>query len=363
VSDSWIPYGRQSVDESDREAVQEVLQGDWLTQGPAVPDFEEAVATRVGANHAVAFSSATAALHGAATVAGFGPGDRVATSPLTFMASANCIRYVDADPVLVDVDPATLNLDPTAVPADASGLVAVHYAGLPVELSDLPDRPPVVIEDGAHALGSRSTDGAVGGCQRSDMTVFSFHPVKPITTGEGGMVTTNSGELADGLRRFRNHGIVRRSDVAPWYYEVVDRGFNYRMTDLQAALGRSQLRRLDQFIERRNDLADRYRDLLSDLPLTLPPTASGSAVHSYHLFPIRVDDRRRVFDGLHAAGIGVQVHYVPVHHHPVSTDLGLSPGDLPECDRAYDRLLSLPIHPNLTGGEQDRVVSALRALL
>lgn len=358
-----IPYGRQSVDQSDIDAVTEVLGGDWLTQGPTIEAFERAIADRVGARHAVAFSSGTAGLHACTSVAGLGPGDLVVTSPLTFMASANCARYVGADVGLVDIDSETLNLDMDRVPRRAEAVVAVHFAGLPVDLRGQTVRPRVVIEDAAHALGASTPDGPVGNCARSDMCVFSFHPVKPITTGEGGMVTTNDEEMAGKLRLFRSHNIEPRPDQGAWAYDISRVGFNYRMTDIQAALGLSQLTKLDSFIARRNDLATRYRELLVDLPLELPPAAPDGFTHGYHLFPIRVSDRRRVFDGLRAAGIGVQVHYVPVHHHSVSADLGLQPGDLPICDEAYEKLISIPMFPAMTDSDQDRVVATLAHLL
>lgn len=359
MSDRFIPYGHQSIDEGDIAAVVEVLRGDWLTQGPTVERFEKELAEYVGARHAVAFSSGTAALHGAAAAAGLGPGDTVVTSPLTFIASANCARYVGASLGLVDIDRATLNMDVAAIPDGADAVVAVHYAGLPVELPRLVHRPRVVIEDAAHALGGRTPDGPVGSCARSDLCVFSLHPVKVITTGEGGVVTTNDDDLAEALRRFRNHEIVRKLESGGWYYDVEALGFNYRITDMQAALGLSQLAKLDRFVARRNELADRYRGLLAGAPVVLPPPAPQGVTHGYHLFPIQVVDRRRVFDGLRAAGIGVQVHYVPIHHHSVSSDLGVKPGDLPICDEVYEQLISLPIYPDLTEADQDYVIEVL----
>lgn len=358
-----IPYGKQWVDEDDVAAVVEVLHSDWLTQGPKLEAFERAVAERVGAAHAVAFANGTAALHGCAAAAGLGPGDTVVTSPLTFMASANCARYVGADVVLVDIERETLNLDLGRVPAGADAVVAVHYAGLPADLRRLDARPRVVIEDAAHALGASTPDGPVGNCAHSDMCAFSFHPVKPVTTGEGGIVTTNDDDLAARLRRFRNHDIEPCPERGAWAYAISALGFNYRMTDLQAALGLSQMKKLDSFVARRNELAARYRTLLADLPVGLPPAAPEGFTHGYHLFPIQVDDRRSVFDGLRAAGIGVQVHYVPVHHHPISADIEVAPGDLAVCDAVYERLMSLPLYPTLTEADQDRVVSTLAGLV
>lgn len=354
-----IPYGRQSVDEQDIAAVTSVLRGDWLTGGPAVESFERNVAEYTGARHAITFSSATSALHGACHVAGLGQGDVVHTSPLTFMASANCARYVGARPALLDIDPDTWNIDISRVDESVQALVPVHYAGLPVDLAHLPTRPRWIIEDASHALGAHTPDGPVGNCAHSDMTVFSFHPVKPITTGEGGMVTTNDDDLAFRLRRFRSQGIDRTEHDDAWIYDAVEVGYNYRLTDIQAALGISQLARVDQFIARRNELADRYRSLLADLPIGLPPRAPDGFLHGYHLFPVRVEQRSAVFRLLRAAQIGVQVHYIPVHHHSVSADIDLPPEGFPVCDEVYAGLISLPVYPDLTNEQQDRVVQVL----
>lgn len=358
-----IPYGRQSIDDDDIAAVVEVLKGDWLTQGPHVERFEETLAEAVEARHAVAFANGTAALHSAAAAAGLGPGDVVATSPLSFAASATCARYVGATPAFVDIDPATLNLDLDAVPSGATAVVPVHYAGLPVDLSELTDRPRLVIEDAAHAIGARTPDGPVGNCARSDMTMFSFHPVKTITTGEGGAVTTNSDHLAERLRRFRNHGMVKKPEEGGWYYEIEELGFNYRMTDIQAALGTSQLAKLRRFVARRNELADRYRQLLAGFPLELPPAAPVGWRHAYHLFPVRVGDRAAVYDKLRGAGVGVQVHFIPIYRHPLYADLDVDPSDYPNTESAYERLLSLPLYPDLRDDEQNEVVARLEFAL
>lgn len=358
-----IPYGRQSIGEDDIAAVVNVLRGDWLTQGPEIESFETAIADYVQTKYAVAFSSCTAALHAAHWAAGLGAGDNVFTSPITFIATANAARYVGATPSLIDIDPDTLNINLARLPDTAGAVVPVHFAGLPVDLRQPSwhEEPRVVIEDAAHALGASTPDGPVGNCSRGDMTCFSFHPVKPITSGEGGMVTTNDADLAEKLRIFRSHGIVRKPEQGEWYYEATELGMHYRMTDVQAALGRSQLKRIDFFIERRNEIAERYRDKLRDIEeLVLPPAAPAGFTHGYHLFAVRVERRRELFDFLRQRGIWVQVHYVPVHFHPISRDISVQPGSLREAEYAYERLLSLPIHPSLTVAEQDEVISSIK---
>lgn len=361
-----IPYSRQAIDDDDIAAVVSVLKGDWLTTGPHVEQFERTVAEAVEAEHAVAFANGTAALHGAAAAAGLGQGDLLVTSALTFVASANCGRFVGADVALADIDERTLNLDPATLPAPGRGqadaIVPVHYAGLPFDVTQLPYRPRVLIEDAAHALGARTPDGPVGNCARSDMTMLSFHPVKHVTTGEGGIITTNSADLAAALRRFRSHGSVPKPDKGGWYYEVESLAYNYRLTDLQAALGASQMTKLERFVTRRNELAERYREKLAGFPLQLPPAAPDGYRHAYHLFPIRVAERRRVYDGLRERGIGVQVHYVPVYRHPIHAHLGPA-SRYPATEAAYDGLLSIPLFPTLTEDEQDRVVHALAEVL
>ena len=360
-----IPYGRQNLDEEDIAAVVEVLRGDWLTQGPTIERFEKSVAEYVGAQHAIAFSSGTAALHGAAWAAGLGPGDVVHTTPLTFIATVNAARYVGATPELVDIDRNTWNIDLSVIPEYSDAAIPVHYAGLPVDLSpgQWSHKPKVVIEDAAHALGAHTPDGPVGNCAHSDMVCFSFHPVKPITTGEGGMVTTNNPELAERLRRFRSHGIIRKPEHGEWYYEVEDLGYHYRMTDIQAALGLSQLKKLDKFIGRRNEVAYRYRNLLEKVPIELPPAAPKGFTHGYHLFGVLVPNRTTTFSTLRARGIGVQVHYVPVHHHPVWNAGRIEPGVFAHADFVYQGIISLPIYPGLTDGGQDQIVTTLEELL
>jgi dTDP-4-amino-4,6-dideoxygalactose transaminase len=357
-----IPYGRQSIEDDDVVAVIEALRGDWLTCGPTVERFEAALCAATGAKFAVAMANGTAALHGALWAAGIGEGDVVATSPLSFHASASCALYVGAGVALVDIDPKTLNADPGALP-ECDAFVAVHYAGLPMELGALSHRPRVIVEDAAHALGAETPDGPVGNCARSDMCCFSFHPVKAVTTAEGGAVTTNSPELAERLRRFRSHGSVPHPEAGGWYYEIEQLGYNFRISDLQCALGVSQLGKLGRFVERRNQIALRYREELAALPVELPPEAPIGSRHAYHLFAVRVPNRRAMYDALRAAGIGVQVHYVPIYRHPVYARLGFTAQDYPETERAYDGLLSLPMYPGLSRGQQDRVITRLAAAL
>lgn len=369
-----LPYGHQSIDESDIQAVVDVLRGDWLTQGPTVDSFEAALVERTGAKHAVAFNSGTAALHAACVAAGIGEGDEVLTSALSFAASANCARYVGADAGFVDIDPLTLEAPAAAFAAAASsrtrGVVPVHFAGRAGDLSSLAplrEQGVVVIEDAAHAIGAIGPHGPVGNCTASDMACFSFHPVKTVTTGEGGAVTTNDDEFAERLRTFRTHGIVRRApesdpEAGGWYYEIDDLGMNFRITDLQCALGVSQMKRLDSFLERRNEIAARYRTLFADTPVELAAGAPAGQLHAYHLvvalLPADVS-RLRVYNEMRAAGIGVQVHYIPIYWHPYYARLGFDRGLCPEAERTYTRCLSLPVFPALEDAEVERVVATL----
>lgn len=357
-----IPYGRQSVDDDDIAAVVDVLRGDWLTQGPAVERFEAALCSVTGAEHAVAFANGTVALHASLWATGVGKGDTVATSPLSFVASASSALWVEALPAFIDIDPKTLNLDLGNL-GRCDALVAVHYAGLPIDLAALVTRPRVVIEDAAHALGAHTPDGPVGNCAHSDACVFSFHPVKTITTGEGGAVTTNSMELATRLRRFRSHGIVPRPQHGGWFYEISELTPNARISDVQCALGVSQLAKLERFVNRRNEIAQRYEELLADLDIELAPTATEGSRHAFHLYPVRVPRRRSVYEAMRAAGIGVQVHYVPIYRHPLFAPFGVAPSDFPHTERAYEGLLSLPMYPGLTDREQCRVAETLASAL
>jgi UDP-4-amino-4,6-dideoxy-N-acetyl-beta-L-altrosamine transaminase len=383
-----IPYGRQSLDQADIDAVVEVLESDWLTQGPTIERFEAAMAERCEAGFGVAVCNATAALHIACLAAGLGEGDWLWTSPNTFLASANCGRYCGADVDFVDIDPLTWNLDVNALEhklenAEREGklpkvLVAVAFSGQSCDMRAIAELSRrygfVVIEDASHAVGASYAGRPVGCGEYADMTVFSFHPVKIVTTGEGGLVLTNSPERAEHLRRLRSHGMTRdpvQMDApshGPWYYQQVELGFNYRITDMQAALGLSQLNKLDGFLTRRRQLVARYQALLADLPLTLP-TPQPEAESAWHLYVVRLQterlqhSHRQIFEGLRAAGIGVNVHYIPVHLQPYYRDLGFAAGDFPQAEAYYAQAISLPLFPAMTDEQQDFVVDQLRRLL
>lgn len=377
-----IPYGRQSIDDVDIDAVVAVLRSAWLTQGPAVPALEEAFARRCQASHAVAVSNATAALHLACTALGVGPGDHVWTSPNSFVASANCARYCGASVDFVDIDPATLNLGVGCLEAKLQiaatqgrlpkVVIPVHFSGRACDMAAiacLGQRYGFrIIEDASHAVGALYHGEPVGNCRHSDITIFSFHPVKIITTGEGGMALTNDPGLAVRLQRLRSHGITRDPDLmpipgdGPWHYQQIELGFNYRLTDIQAALGLSQLRRLDEFLAQRRRLVCRYAKLLENLPITLPAADEESA---WHLYPVRIaaERRRAVFETLQASGIGTQVHYIPIHLQPYYREQGFNPGDFPAAEAYYAEALSLPLYPALTEDDQERVCSILRGAI
>jgi UDP-4-amino-4,6-dideoxy-N-acetyl-beta-L-altrosamine transaminase len=383
-----IPYGKQSISEQDIEAVVEVLRSEWITQGPKLPAFEEALSRYCGAGHGVAVNSGTSALHLACLSLGLGPGDRLWTSPISFVASANCALYCGAKVDFVDIDPRTANLSPTAlqkkleVARDAGTLpkvvVPVHLSGEPCEMEAIARLGESfgfsILEDASHAVGGRYGDEPIGGCRHSDITVFSFHPVKIVTTGEGGMALTNRPELAEKMSLLRSHGITRDPERlsheadGPWYYEQVALGFNYRMTELQAALGLSQLGRLDEFVSERHRLARRYDELLGGFPLETPirNEANRSALHLY-VVRLRTElikrSQREIFEYLREAGIGVNLHYIPVHTQPYYRKLGFRDGDFPEAERYYAEAISLPLFPELSESDQDKVVRSLEKAL
>ena len=379
-----IPYGHQDITQDDIDAVVEVLCSDFLTQGPMVPRFEQTVAGHVGTKHAIAVNSATSALHIACLALGLGPGDWLWTTPITFVASANCGLYCGAQVDFVDIDPRTYNLCPQALErklqqAEREGrlpkvLVAVHLCGQPCDMAAIHALSQrygfKVIEDASHAIGGKYRGEFIGNCRYSDITIFSFHPVKIITTAEGGMALTNHAELANKMAMLRSHGITRNQAQmtqeadGPWYYQQIDLGFNYRMTELQAALGVSQMQRLDQYVARRHQLAQRYDELLKALPVTTPWQHPDS-YSGMHLYVIRLQldkvagTHRQVFEALRELGIGVNLHYIPVHTQPYYQRMGFKPGDFPEAQRYYAEAISLPMFQTMTEAQQDEVVAAV----
>jgi perosamine synthetase len=370
-----LPYGRQEIDDDDIAAVVETLRSDWLTTGPKVDEFEQALAEVAGVAEAVVVSNGTAALHAAYHALGIGPGDEVIVPPLTFAATANAVLYAGATPVFADVDPATLLLDPAAaaaaVTSRTAAIAAVDYAGQPCEydaLRGLCDHFGLLLfADACHSIGG-SYDGAPVG-SLADASCFSFHPVKHVTTGEGGAITTADSEVARRLRRFRNHGIDSdhraRAEAGAWFYEQVELGFNYRLSDLQCALGLTQLRRLPGWVDRRRALASTYDELLEHVDGVEPLDLLPDAEHAYHLYVVRVRERRdEVFAALRDEGIGVNVHYVPVHLHPYYRErLGTASGLCPVAEAAYDQILSLPLFPAMERGDVERVVESLAGAL
>ena len=385
---TMIPYGRQEISEADIQAVVDVLRSDFLTQGPAVPAFEKAVADYCGVGHAVAVNSATSALHLACLAVGVGKGDIVWTSPITFVASANCALYCGADVDFVDIDPRTYNLSINRLAeklalAEKAGrlpkaVIPVHLCGQPCEMAGihaLSQRYGFrIIEDASHAIGGKYQGEPVGNCRYSDITIFSFHPVKIITTGEGGMALTKDAQLARRMQLLRSHGITRdekemtHAPDGPWYYQQIELGFNYRMTDIQAALGLSQMQKLDEFVHRRREIVRRYDEALAGLPLATP-WQHPETLSACHLYPIRLEleklhiSHRETFDALRANGIGVNLHYIPVHMQPYYQSLGFRWGDFPEAERYYAEAISLPIFSGMTDAQHQRVHETLTATL
>ena len=383
-----IPYGRQDIQQSDIDAVLEALQSDFLTQGPMVPRFEESVAAHVGAKHAIAVNSATSALHIACMALGLGEGDWLWTSPVTFVASANCGLYCGAKVDFVDIDPKTYDLCSVALEAKLKQakidnrlpkvVVPVHLCGQPCDMAAISKLAQEygfkVIEDASHAIGGKYKGEFIGNGRYSDITVFSFHPVKIVTTAEGGMAMTNSADLAEKMNLHRSHGITREPRLmthvpdGPWYYQQIALGYNYRMTELQAALGVSQMERLDAYVARRHELANRYNQLLSDLPLTLP-WQHPSSYSGLHLYVIRLQlentklSHLDVFEALREQGIGVNLHYIPVHIQPYYREMGFSENDFPQSMAYYREAISLPMFQGLTNEQQNTVVAVLTEIL
>lgn len=370
-----IPYGKQTIDQDDIQAVVDVLKSDFLTTGPKIAEFEQTVADYVGAKYAVAISNGTSALHAACFAAGIGPGDEVITTPLTFAASANCVLYCGGTPVFADVDPKTYNIDPEDIRRKITdrtkAIIAVHLAGQPCDMDAIHsiahEYGLIVIEDGAHALGSVYKGKKVGSL--SDMTTFSFHPVKPITTGEGGMIVTDNEEFYKKMALFRSHGITRDDSMmtrndGPWFYQQFDLGYNYRITDIQCALGCSQMKKLDRFLARRKEIVARYNEAFADCDNIITPYQLSDTESDWHLYIVQVKncDRRQVFEAMREKGIGVNVHYIPVYMHPYYQEHGYENVHCANAEEIYSHIISLPLYPGLTSEQQDYVIDTLKSL-
>lgn len=370
-----IPYGKQTIEQDDIQAVVDVLQSDFLTTGPKIAEFEQTVADYVGAKYAVAISNGTSALHAACFAAGIGPGDEVITTPLTFAASANCVLYCGGTPVFADVDPKTYNIDPEDIRRKITdrtkAIIAVHLAGQPCDMDAIHsiarEHGLIVIEDGAHALGSVYKGKKVG--SMSDMTTFSFHPVKPITTGEGGMIVTDNEEFYKKMILFRSHGITRDDSMmtrndGPWFYQQFDLGYNYRITDIQCALGCSQMKKLDRFLARRKEIVARYNEAFADCDNIITPYQLSDTESGWHLYIVQVKncDRRQVFEAMREKGIGVNVHYIPVYMHPYYQEHGYENVHCANAEEIYSHIISLPLYPGLTSEQQDYVIDTLKSL-
>ena len=376
----FIPYGRQCIDEEDIQAVAEVLRSDFLTTGPAVAEFEAALAKVAGTPYAVAIANGTAALHAAVAAAGIGPGDEVITSPITFAASANCALYVGATPVFADIDPQTYNIDPDDVDrkitARTKAIIPVHYTGQPCDMERLAEIAKrnglVLIADGAHAVGASYKGTAVGGL--ADMTTYSFHPVKQVTTGEGGAIVTTDKRLYEALISFRSHGITRDpakllQNRGPWYYEQQSLGYNYRLTDFQAALGTSQLKKLPQFLQKRREIARQYTAAFNGLPGMITPWQSPDGESAWHLYVLRLDTERLnvgrdvIFQELWDRGIGVNVHYIPVYWHPYYQHLGFKKGICPIAEAVVESMITLPLYPGLSAEDVEYVIHNVQTVI
>ena len=370
-----IPYGKQTIEQDDIQAVVDVLKSDFLTTGPKIAEFEQTVADYVGAKYAVAISNGTSALHAACFAAGIGPGDEVITTPLTFAASANCVLYCGGTPVFADVDPKTYNIDPEDIRRKITdrtkAIIAVHLAGQPCDMDAIHsiarEHGLIVIEDGAHALGSVYKGKRVGSL--SDMTTFSFHPVKPITTGEGGMIVTDNEYFYKKMVLFRSHGITRDDSMmtrndGPWFYQQFDLGYNYRITDIQCALGCSQMKKLDRFLARRKEIVARYNEAFADCDNIITPYQLSDTESGWHLYIVQVKncDRRQVFENMREKGIGVNVHYIPVYMHPYYQEHGYENVHCANAEEIYSHIISLPLYPGLTSEQQDYVIDTLKSL-
>ncbi|MDZ5606282.1 UDP-4-amino-4,6-dideoxy-N-acetyl-beta-L-altrosamine transaminase [Bacillus pseudomycoides] len=380
IRDHYLPYGKQSIDESDIQAVLNVLKSDFLTTGPTIKQFEEQVAAYVGAKYAVAFSNGTAALHGACFAAGISDGDEVITTPMTFAASANCVLYQGGVPVFADIKPDTYNIDPKSIKnkitTKTKAIIPVHFTGQPAELDEIlkiaQEYNLTIIEDAAHALGATYKNKKIGSI--GDMTMFSFHPVKHITTGEGGIITTNNKDYYQKLLQFRTHGITRDPDKlinnhGPWYYEMQFLGYNYRMTDIQAALGLSQLQKLDDFIAKRKQYVRIYQEEFKKFPELILPKQLNDVDSSWHLYVIRLNlsslkvSRKDIFRALQKENIGVNVHYIPVHTQPLYKQMGYMAGICPYAERLYEEFITLPLYSGMTEEDVKDVITAVKKVV
>lgn len=376
---TMLPYGQQWLDDDDITAVIKVLKGDFITQGPAILDFENKVATYVGAKYSVAFTNGTAALHAACFAAGIGQGDEVITTPITFLASSNCVLYQDATPIFVDIDPNTYNIDPAKIEehinSDTKAIIAVDFTGQPVEIDRISQIAKqhnlVLIQDAAHSLGADYADRKIGAW--ADMTMFSFHPVKHVTTGEGGVIVTDNEHYYRKLIQFRSHGMTKDpdellKDEGPWYYEMQSLGYNYRMTDMQAALGASQMNKLDSFVHRRREIVEKYNEAFADLPGLILPYQHPNAHSSWHLYVTRWlpeyfdATRKDIFEDLRDLNIGVHVHYIPVYLQPYYQELGYAKGLCPIAEQYYSTAITLPMFPKMTDQDIDDVINAVKSV-
>jgi len=381
MSEEFIPYGKQWIDDEDIRAVVDVLNSDFLTTGPKIKEFEEKFAKYIGCKYAVAISNGTAALHAACYAANIKAGDEVITTPITFAASANCVRYLGGTPVFADIDPKTYNIDPNEIrkkiTAKTKAIIPVHFTGQVCNMEEIKkiakEHNLIVIEDGAHVLGGEYKNELVG--HLSDMTTFSFHPVKHITTGEGGMITTDNKELYDRLILFRTHGITRNMDLLenkenePWYYEQLELGYNYRITDIQCALGISQLNRLDNFVKRRRKIVEIYNREFNQLDGVIIPYQDKNQNSSYHLYVLQLElekldvDRKEIFNELRSENIGVNVHYIPVYYFPYYKNLGYKKGICPKAEALYERIITIPLYPKMTDEEVFRVIDKIKKVI
>lgn len=381
MSEEFIPYGKQWIDDEDIRAVVDVLNSDFLTTGPKIKEFEEKFAKYIGCKYAVAISNGTAALHAACYAANIKAGDEVITTPITFAASANCVRYLGGTPVFTDIDPKTYNIDPNEIrkkiTPKTKAIIPVHFTGQVCNMEEIKkiakEHNLIVIEDGAHVLGGEYKNELVG--HLSDMTTFSFHPVKHITTGEGGMITTDNKELYDRLILFRTHGITRNMDLLenkenePWYYEQLELGYNYRITDIQCALGISQLNRLDNFVKRRRKIVEIYNREFNQLDGVIIPYQDKNQNSSYHLYVLQLElekldvDRKEIFNELRSENIGVNVHYIPVYYFPYYKNLGYKKGICPKAEALYERIITIPLYPKMTDEEVFRVIDKIKKVI